>query len=156
MNDPAVSKYAGRFGFAPAPAACAGCPAAAYWAQDSWVIPANTTVDRDLLFRVVMEGTNARAQAAVTPFALGTRTALSAASGSPYWKSGIDTIQQGASALPRLPFAYLASNAIERYGIQALLLKTSPKKALDDAAHEFSTNLASSGFFKRPPMKGVE
>ena len=156
MDDPAVSKFAGRFGFAPAPAACAGCPAAAYWAQDSWVIPANSTVDRDLLFRIAMEGTSARAQAEASQLSLGTRSAPSAASGSPYWKPGIETIQQGASALPRLPFTYLAGNAIERYGIQALLGKTSPQKALDDAAREFSANLANGGFLKPPPMKGSE
>lgn len=153
MDDPAVSRFANQFDFAPAPAACTGCPAAAYWAQDSWVIPANTTVDRDLLFRIAMEGTSARAQAAAASLTLGVRAPSAEVAGNRYWGAGIQTIQQGATALPRRPYAYLASNAIERYGIQALLENAPPQRALDDAAREFSAGFAKAGFQSGPPSQ---
>ena len=138
MDDPALSRFAGRFGFAPAPAACPTCPVAAYWAQDSWVIPANSSVDRDLLFRIAMEGTNTDAQAHASRLALVTRVTVARAAESPYWSPGVETIRRGATAMPRQPYTYLAIAAIEHYGIDALLGKLSSQEALDQAAAEFS------------------
>lgn len=145
MDDASVSKFAGQFGFAPAPSACEGCPAAAYWALDSWVLPANSAVDRELLFRVVMEGMDVKAQQAASSLTLVARAPLANAAQNPYWKPGIETIMAGASAMPRLPYTYLASNAIDRHGIEALLGNTSVQMALDDAARDYTDGVKSGG-----------
>jgi ABC-type glycerol-3-phosphate transport system substrate-binding protein len=146
MDDPAASKFPHRFGFALPPAACSTCPPAGYWAEDSWVIPANASVNRDLLFRIAMEGTDSANQAKAADITLVTRMNVSKANESPYWAPGVATIAAGAVALERRPYAYLAKYAVERYGLEALLGTLSAKEALDRAALEYSRSLEESGY----------
>jgi multiple sugar transport system substrate-binding protein len=148
VDDASASKYAGRFGFAPAPAACSSCPPAGAWAIDSWVIPANSGVDRDLLFRIVMEGMKAANQVKASALTLVTRPAAARAAASPYWAPGLAAIDRGAMALPRKPYTYLAVNALERYGMEALLGRMSVNEALNRAAEQFSRSMHDEGFTK--------
>jgi multiple sugar transport system substrate-binding protein len=148
VDNPELSKFAGKFAFAPAPGACPSCPPAAYWAQDSWVIPANASVDRELLFRIAMEGTQTKNQAKASTLALVTRTAVSGAQASPYWQAGITTIERGAVGLDRKPYAYLAREAISRYAVEALLGHLSVSEALDRAAADYSRAMHEEGFLK--------
>jgi multiple sugar transport system substrate-binding protein len=148
LDNPQLSKYAGNFGFAPAPGACANCPPAAYWAQDSWVIPANASVDRELLFRIAMEGTQTKNQAKAAKIALVTRTSVSGAGQSPCWQAAMITIDRGAVGLDRRTYAYLAREAITRYAVEALLGHLTVKEALDRAAADYSRAMHEEGFLK--------
>lgn len=148
LDNPEFSKFAGKFGFAPAPGACASCPPASYWAQDSWVIPANASADRELLFRIAMEGTQTKNQAKAAKLALVARSAVSGANESPYWQAGITTIKRGAVGLDRRTYAYLAREAISRYAIEALLGHLTATDALDRAASDYSHAMHEEGFIK--------
>lgn len=148
LDNPDLSRYAGKFGFAPAPGACATCPPAAYWAQDSWVIPANAGVDRELLFRIAMEGTQTRNQAKAAEVALVTRLPVAEVSEKPYWKAAMTSIDRGASGLDRRPYAYLAREAVTRYAVEALLGHLTVKEALDRAAAEDLHAMHDEGFLK--------
>ena len=148
VDNPELSKFAGKFGFAPPPGACANCPPASYWAQDSWVIPANASVDRELLFRIAMEGTQTKNQAEAAKLALVTRTAVSNANEKPYWRAASTTVERGAVGLDRQPYAYLAREAITRYAVEALLGHLTVNEALDRAATDYSRAMHEEGFMK--------
>ncbi len=148
LDDPTASKYAGKFGFLPAPAACEGCAPVGYWAQDSWVIPANAGVDRELLFQVAMEGTNAENQAQASGMTLVTRPGVAGIERSPYWQAGVASIERGAVGFERRPYAYLAKDAIVRYGIEALQGHLSPRDALDRAAADYWRAMHEEDFVK--------
>jgi len=148
LDNPQLSKFAGQFGFAPAPAACQSCPPAAYWAQDSWVIPANASVDRELLFSIAMEGTQTKNQEKAAKMALVTRSTISQANQAPYWQAAVATIDRGAVGLDRQPYSYLAREAITRYAVEALLGHLTVKEALDRAADEYVHSMHEEGFLK--------
>jgi multiple sugar transport system substrate-binding protein len=148
LDDPQLSKFAGHFGFAPAPAACESCPPAAYWAQDSWVIPSNASVDRELLFRIAMEGIKSKNQERAARMALVTRSAISQANQAPYWQAAIASIDRGAVGLDRQPYSYLAREAITRYAVEALLGHVAVKEGLDRAAGEYMHSMHEEGFLK--------
>lgn len=146
VTRPELSRFPNDFGFAPAPAGCAGCAPASYWAQDSWVIPANASVDRELLFQIVMEATQARNEAKVANIALVTRRSGSEGAASPYWAAALQTVAAGAVGMDRKPYAYLAQEAVTDYALEALLGHLSPKEALDRAAAEYRRGMQSEGF----------
>ena len=150
LDDPNVSKYAGHFAFAPAPAACSSCPPAGAWAIDSWVVPANAGVDRDLLFHIVMEGLKTANQMKASAVTLVTRTEAAKAAQSSYWAPGLAAIDRGIEALPRRPYTYLAVNALQRYGMEALLGHMPVEQALNRAAVEFSQSMREEGFSRSP------
>lgn len=146
MDNRNVSRYAGHFGFAPAPAGCPTCPPAGAWAIDSWVIPASSGADRDLIFHLVMEGLKTVNQRKASAVTLVTRTEAARAAQSPYWAPGLTAINQGAEPLPPKPYTYLAVNALERYGMEALLGHLSVEEALNRAAAQFSQSMREEGY----------
>jgi ABC-type glycerol-3-phosphate transport system substrate-binding protein len=146
VDDTSLSKFAGRFGFATAPSACPSCPPAGAWAVDSWVIPANSAVDRDLTFRIVMEGMKTTSQIKASAITLVPRGGPAQAAASPYWAPGLAAIDRGAVGLPRKPYTYLAVNALERYGMEALLGNLPIDEALNRAASQFSQSMHEEGF----------
>ena len=148
VNDSRVSKFAGRFAFAVAPGTCATCPPAGAWAIDSWVIPANAGVDRDLLFRIVMEGMKTSNQINASAITLVPRQGAARAAESAYWAPGLAAIDRGAATLPRRPYTYLAVNALERFGMEALLGNISVDAALNRAASQFSQSMHAEGFIQ--------
>ncbi len=148
LDDPTASKFAGKFGFLPAPSACDGCAPVGYWAQDSWAIPANAGVDRELLFQVAMEGTSAENQAQASSLTLVTRPRVAGIERSPYWQAGVASIERGAVGFERQPYAYLAKDVIVRYGIDALLGKLSAKEALERAAGDYWRAMHEEDFIK--------
>ena len=144
--NPELSRFPDDFAFAPAPAGCKGCAAAGYWAQDSWVIPANASVDPDLLFRIAMEGLRGKNQAQVARVALVTRAPVADREDRPYWGAASQTTALGATGMEREPYAYLAQEALSHYALEALLGHMSPREALDRAAEDYMRGMKSEGF----------
>ena len=148
VDDASASKFAGRFGFAPAPGACSTCPPAGARAVDSWVIPANSAVDLDLVFRILMEGLKTMNQVKASSVTLVARSGPAGAVESPYWAPGLIAIDRGAVPLPRKPYTYLAVNALERFGMEALLGHLPVDEALNRAASQFKQSMQDEGFSK--------
>lgn len=146
LEDPKASKFAGQFGFAPAPAACPTCPPDGAWAIDSWVIPANAGVDRDLVFRVLMEGLKSANQRKAATLTLVSRAAAVGASQSPLWAPGLEAIERGVAALPPQRYTYLAVNAIQRYGMESLLGHLTVEEGLNQAAAQFDRAMREEGY----------
>lgn len=150
LDNRRVSRFAGDFGFAPAPAACPTCPPAGAWAIDSWAIPTNAGADRDLIFRLVMEGLKTANQRQASAVTLVTRTEAVQAPQSGYWAPGLAAIDRGAEPLPPKPYTYLAVNALERYGMEALLGHLTAEEALNRAAAQFSQAMREEGYSRQP------
>jgi hypothetical protein len=112
------------------------------------VIPANAGVDRELLFRIAMEGTQTRNQANAAKMALVTRLPVAEVSDKPYWQAAMTSIDRGASGLDRRPYAYLAREAVTRYAVEALLGHLTVKEALDRAAADDLRAMHDEGFLK--------
>jgi multiple sugar transport system substrate-binding protein len=148
VENPGMSRFAGKWGFAPPPSARAGGPPAGYWAQDSWVIPANVKISKNLLFQIAMQGTKAENQVKAAKRALVTRITPLEIAGNPAWQAGIETIDRGAVGLPWEPYTYLAQEAISHYAIEALLGHLTPRAALANAAKEYSSAFRENGFGK--------
>ncbi len=146
MDDPNLSRFVGRFGFAPPPRACAACARAAYWAQDSWAIPVNAGVDPDLLVRLILPATDLAGQHQDESLSLMTRRpALAEMQRNRYWAPALRTIAEGASAMPRTASAHLATEPLERLGIAAVLGQVPPAVALDQAATEYERRAREAG-----------
>ena len=79
MDDPAKSQFVGRIGFAPAPRVSAGGGRAAPVAADFYMIPANTAVDPEYIFKLIAEATDLETQNRGADFSLMTRGKVSAA-----------------------------------------------------------------------------
>ena len=77
MDDPTKSEYVGRIGFAPAPKVSASGRRAAPASADFYMIPANTSVDPDLIFRVIAEVTDLETQRRGADYSLMTREKVS-------------------------------------------------------------------------------
>lgn len=150
VENPGMSKFAGVWSFAPPPPAHLGGPPAGYWAQDSWVIPRNVSVNKELLFRIAMEGTKAQNQLKASARALVTRITPTEVADNPAWAAGAATIQDGAVGLPREPYTYLAEEAISHYAIEALLGHLTASEALARAAAEYSKAFRDNGFADEP------
>lgn len=77
MDDPTKSEYVGRIGFAPAPKVSQGGRRAAPASADFYMIPANTSVDPDLIFRVIAKVTDLETQRRGADYSLMTRQKIS-------------------------------------------------------------------------------
>ena len=77
MDDPTKSRYVGRIGFAPAPKVSAGGGRAAPASADYYMIPANTSVDPEYIFRVIAEASDLETQTRGANFSLMTRRKVS-------------------------------------------------------------------------------
>ena len=146
LDDPKLSKFAGQFGFAPAPAACSQCAPAGAWAIDSWVIPANAGVDRDLVFRVLMEGLKTSNQKKAAQMTLVSRVAAVSANQDPRWAPGLESMDRGVVPLPPQPYSYLAVNAIQRFGMESLLGHLTVEEGLNQAAAQFTQAMREEGY----------
>ncbi len=107
------------------------------------MIPRNGGVDADLLTQVVLEGVDTESQSQATGYALVTRASLANATKSAAAAAAFETIARGSRALPKVPYTYLAQEALDRFGIQALLGNLSAKEALDQAAEQYTVSLAA-------------
>ena len=104
MDDPAKSQFVGRIGFAPAPRVSDDGGRAAPVAADFYMIPANTTVDPDYIFRLIAEATDLETQNRGADFSLMTRGKVSEARQDVrYVNAALTSIVEGGAAASTHP-----------------------------------------------------
>ena len=150
MDAPDVSKVPGQFAFAAAPLPAPGAkPATLLW-WDGFVIPKTIGVDRDLVFRVLMETNSAETYARRGGLAFYARRSIvsdpALIAANRYWPALSATIDQGVKTTPQRPYFGLASTAIGANLVDALQGKVAIKAALDKAAAEYLKEARSQGF----------
>ncbi|RII16086.1 putative arabinose-binding protein precursor [Streptomyces sp. YIM 130001] len=146
------SRVADKVGFAPAPAAVPGGPPASGVSQDGFVIPRNSTVDPELLFRLMASTTTApKVMQKAAPVAIPPRDSLvhDTKGRQPYWPAAEKTTKRGAQPLPKVPYMEpLTKSVVNPYLAKALTGRAESAAALASAARELDATLRSKGYLK--------
>ncbi|MET3811246.1 extracellular solute-binding protein [Arthrobacter sp. UYEF3] len=152
LIDPALSKFAKDFAFAPAPAAKAGGKPAAQWTQDGFAVAKNSKVGFETLAGVMATSVGDAAMTNGAPFAVISRTsklndpALQAK--APYWQAALDTLKAGAETLPLKPFMPTIQQSTRAFIVEAVNGTGDPMDALGKADAAANAALKTAGYLK--------
>ncbi|GHD00064.1 ABC transporter substrate-binding protein [Zhihengliuella salsuginis] len=106
-NSPNFDKIA----FAAPPAVVEGGKQYSTLSVDGWSIPANTSLDEDMLFNMIGSSVSEKASLAAIPAAYPARQGLVTAENSPYGAAANDAIENAPAAEP-FPYTAKVSNAV--------------------------------------------
>ncbi len=133
--------------YAPAPRATEDGPRAGSAWNDFYFIPATSTVDPDIVFRVIMEAIDAESQQRAAAVGSPTRTS-SAEFGGPYLPAANTTIAEGIGNYDKNPAVNIV---ITKLGEFLPLVGTgdlTPQEALDMAAEAYIEEATAQGFIE--------
>lgn len=145
MDDPKESKVVGKIGFAPAPAAVEGGPAATLFWWDGFAIPKNLDGDPDLTFQVLMESLRPEVVEANNDVTLWLRSNYKP---STYAAPITESVEAGAPPYPMTTAAELAHAAIGESIGNYIAGKTGAQEALDAAAASYRQAAVDAGLLK--------
>lgn len=145
MDDPEFSNFVGEIGFAPAPRAVEGGPHGAPFGGASYAIPANSAVDADLLFRVIMESVDYRSQLEASELGIASRASVSEASDARYLPAVFEIVNDGLSVAPD-PAHGIMNAALGNWLPKAALGELSVQEILDGAAEEYLNEATAQGY----------
>ena len=147
MDDPTKSKYVGKIGFAPAPSVVKNGPHAGPAAVDFLVIPANTEVDPEIIFKVIMEVADLESQLKASEYGLTTRNSVaSMGAGGRYVSAALATIANGSGNYGFNPAGKLARTAIENVLPTVVNREKSVQEVLDEAASVYVDAARKQGY----------
>jgi len=145
MGNPDYTDLVGVIKFAPAPRATVDGPRAGSAWNDYYMIPANTTNDPDLIFRVIMEATDERSQREAAEIGLPTR--LSAAEyGGPYLEAVVQTIAEGIGSYDTNAAIGIVVSTLSEYLPLVGTGEMTAQEALDAAAADYITEATAQGY----------
>jgi len=131
--------------FAPAPSVEEGGPLASSIWNDFYFIPATVTEDPDLIFRVILEATDAASQKEAA--ALGIPTRSSAAEfGGAYLPASNATAAGGVGNYPKTAAVSIIIAKLSDYLPLTAIGDMSPQEALDAAAAEYIEEATAQGY----------
>ncbi|MBT3315162.1 MAG: extracellular solute-binding protein [Anaerolineae bacterium] len=145
MLDPERTDLVGVIKFAPAPRATADGPRAGSAWNDYYMIPATTTNDADLIFRIIMEAADERSQRDAAELGMASRLAV-ADYGGVYLPAAGQTIAEGIGIYTTNP-----ANGIVRAKLGEFLPlvgtgEMTAQEALDAAAEAYTTEATAQGY----------
>jgi ABC-type glycerol-3-phosphate transport system substrate-binding protein len=147
MEDPDRTDLVGVIKFAPAPRATADGPRAGSAWNDYYMIPATTTNDPDLIFRVIMEAADERSQQDAAEIGLVTR--LSAAEyGGAYLDAVGQTIAEGIGIYDKNPAVGIAVAILGNYLPLVGTGELTAQEALDAAAADYIVEATAQGYIQ--------
>ena len=147
MSDPerTVEELLDVIVYAPAPRAVAGGPRAGSAWNDYYMIPATTTNDPDLIFRIIMEAADERSQREAAELGMVTRTS-SAEFGGPYLPAANQTIAEGVGNYQINPAVNIAITKLEEFLPLVGSGDMTAQEALDAAAEAYIEEATAQGF----------
>jgi len=145
MDDDTESTVAGKIEFAPAPAIKAGGPPATTLWWDGYVLPKNMDGDRDLAFRVLMEGVKEEVVTANNDITIWLRSAYQP---TRFSKGAYESAKAGAPPYPMKPQIGLVHSAIGSNIGDFLSGKESAKDSLADAEAAYLSAAREKGYVK--------
>lgn len=145
MSDPERTDLVDVIAYAPAPRAVEDGPRIGSAWNDFYMIPAMTTNDPDLVFRVIMEaGDEASQQGAA---AVGMTTRLSVASfGGPYLEAASTTVAEGIGAYANNPAVAIVRAKLGEFLPLIGTGELTAQEALDAAAEAYLEEAIAQGF----------
>ncbi|PJF41554.1 MAG: extracellular solute-binding protein [Chloroflexi bacterium] len=147
MSDPERTELSDVIAYAPAPRAVEGGPRAGSAWNDFYMIPANTTNDPDLIFRIIMEAADEESQRDAA--AVGMTTRLSAAEfGGPYLPAANQTIIEGIGIYDKNPAIGIVRTQLGNFLPLVGTGEMTPQEALDAAAEAYIEEATAQGFIE--------
>jgi ABC-type glycerol-3-phosphate transport system substrate-binding protein len=147
MSDPERTDLMDVIAFAPAPRLLADGPRAGSAWNDYYMIPAKTTNDPDLIFRVIMEASDERSQRDAAEIGLATRQAV-AAYGGAYLAAAQQTIAEGIGIYDKNPAVGIARAKLGEFLPLVGTGEMTAQEALDAAAQAYITEATAQGYIK--------
>ena len=147
MDDPDESLFVNGIEFAVAPSPMPGGPAGSSAWNDFLMIPASADVDAELIFKIIMEATDAESQLGAAEVGIPTRaSATGAGVGGRYLSAAAESVANGIGIFAPNPAVRLMRNAL---GNQLPLVGTgekTPQQALEDAVEEYLVEARAQDF----------
>lgn len=147
MSDPERTDLVDLIAYAPAPRAVAGGPRAGSAWNDYYMIPANTTQDPDLIFRIIMETADERSQRDAAEVGMVTRLAV-ASYGGPYLAAAGQTIAEGIGIYAKNPAVGIVRAKLGQYLPLVGTGEMTAQEALDAAAADYVAEATAQGYIK--------
>lgn len=146
MFDPEQSDYVDEIKFAPAPAPVPGGKLAASTWNDFYTIPATTTNDPDLLFRIIMEALDHESMVRAAETGIVTRTSID--KGLPNLHAAAESMARGVGIYDPNPAVVLAQAALWNWLPLVGTGELTPQEALDAAAEEYTGEATAQGYLQ--------
>jgi ABC-type glycerol-3-phosphate transport system substrate-binding protein len=147
MSDPERTDLGDVIAYAPAPRATADGPRAGSAWNDYYMIPATTTNDPDLIFRVIMEAADERSQRDAAEVGMTTRLSV-AEYGGPYLAAAGQTIAEGIGIYDKNPAVGIVRSKLGDYLPLVGTGDMTAQEALDAAAADYIDEATAQGYIK--------
>jgi ABC-type glycerol-3-phosphate transport system substrate-binding protein len=147
MEDPERTDLVGVIAFAPAPRPEAGLPRAGSAWNDYYMIPANTTNDADLIFRVIMEAADERSQRDAAEIGLATRLAV-AEYGGAYLPAVGASIAEGIGIYDKNAAVGIVRAKLGEFLPLVGTGEMTPQEALDAASEAYTEEATAQGYIE--------
>jgi multiple sugar transport system substrate-binding protein len=147
MDNPEKSQFVGKINFSPAPRFTKGGIYGAYGGGASFSIMAGSKVDKDLLFRIIMEATDYDSQVEAAKLGIASRQAVSTVATARYYAASMETIAGGIPSSYN-PASGIAGTALSNWLPLAFSGQYTVQEALDKAAAEYIEQAKAAGFIK--------
>ncbi len=145
MSDPERTDLTDVIAFAPAPRATADGPRAGSAWNDFYMIPATTTNDPDLIFRVIMEAADERSQRDAAEIGMTTRLSV-AEYGGAYLPAAGQTIAEGIGIYSKNPANGLAVAKLGEFLPLVGTGEMTSEEALNAAAEAYTQEATDQGY----------
>ncbi len=145
MTDPERTDLGDVIAYAPAPRAMADGPRAGSAWNDFYMIPANTTNDPDLIFRIIMEAADQESQQRAAQVGMTTRESV-AEFGGPYLPAATQTIAEGIGIYDKDPAVGIVRAKLGEFLPLVGTGEMTAQEALDAAAEAYIEEATAQGY----------
>ena len=147
MTDPERTDLMDVIAYAPAPRVSADSPRAGSAWNDYYGIPATTTNDPDLIFRVIMEAADERSQRDAAEVGMTTRLSV-AEYGGPYLAAAGQTIAEGIGIYSKEQAIGIVRSKLGEFLPLVGTGELTAQEALDAAAEAYTEEATAQGFIE--------
>ncbi len=147
MSDPERTDLVDVIAYAPAPRVTADSPRAGSAWNDFYGIPATTTNDPDLIFRVIMQAADERSQRDAAEVGMTTRLSV-AEYGGPYLAAAGQTIAEGIGIYDKNPAIGIVRAKLGEFLPLVGTGEMSAQEALDAAAAAYTEEATAQGYIE--------
>jgi multiple sugar transport system substrate-binding protein len=147
MLDPDKSNYPDELSFAPSPRPTKNGPRGASTYNDFYCIPETTKVDKELIFKVIMEAVDLESQEKAAGYGIPTRQkAVESESADVYMPAAMESLAEGVGAYRVSPANPIARTALGEYLPLVGTGELSAKEALTKAEEKFNEEAKAQGY----------
>jgi len=147
MLDPDKSNYPDELKFAPSPRPTKNGPRGASTYNDFYCIPKTSQVDKELIFKVIMEAVDLESQERAAGYGIPTRKkAVESEYADVYMPAAMESLAEGVGAYKVSPANPIARTALGEYLPLVGTGELSAKEALKKAEEKFNEEAKAQGF----------